>query len=409
MGMRTNEIAKLLDFIQRLPASPESDEVAATVMRLAADSATLKALRNQSSINIVNDDADKTNSIIKFYQRELMQMPKTFRKEFRAEGCTAHVQKRKSGKKGYFYEIRYRRNGYNISVSSVSLDKAKQKFIEMIKIAEKVGKKSASPSVPSTFHSFATYHFENYRKKKVAENTYKNDMNRYKKYLQPYFEEMPLAKITPAHCQKLLEDIGATGRGKTVDEIHSLMNIIFKAAILHGLMQHNPLDVVLHQEHERQHGKALTKEEEERLLGAFKKTNFLVPFAVALYTGMRPNEYPTARIEGEFIVAVNSKRKNKKVEYKKIPITPMLRPYLNELTGPLKFPCYKTMLDKFNAVLPDHILYDMRTTFYSRCKECGVADAARDEFVGHSLGKLGNAYTDLSDEFLLREGEKIKY
>lgn len=187
------------------------------------------------------------------------------------------------------------------------------------------------------------------------------------------------------------------------------MNVIFKAAILHGLMKQNPLDIVLHQEHEREHGKALTKEEEKILPGAFKGTKYEIPFAVALYTGMRPNEYPTARVEGDFIVAVNSKRKTKKVEYKKIPITPMLRPYWEGFSGSLAFPSYKTMREKFLSVLPNHILYDMRTTFYSRCTECGIADAARDEFVGHSLGKLGNAYTDLSDNFLLREGEKFRY
>ena len=138
------------------------------------------------------------------------------------------------------------------------------------------------------------------------------------------------------------------------------------------------------------------------------KTDYLTAFAVALYTGMRPNEYRTARIEGGFIIARNSKRQNKRLEFKRIPISPMLRPYLEGVTE-VYFPCARYMREKVKEILPDHKLYDLRTTFYTRCKECGVADAAREEFVGHSLGKLGNAYTDLSDEYLLKEGEKLRY
>ena len=86
----------------------------------------------------------------------------------------------------------------------------------------------------------------------------------------------------------------------------------------------------------------------------------------------------------------------------------MLLPYLQGVEE-FNFPAEQVMRDKFNAILPHHVLYDLRTTFYTRCKECGIADAARDEFVGHSLGALGNAYTVLSDEYLLKEGEKFKY
>lgn len=73
------------------------------------------------------------------------------------------------------------------------------------------------------------------------------------------------------------------------------------------------------------------------------------------------------------------------------------------------FPELRHIRNVFKKILPNHKLYDLRTTFYTRCKECGIADAARNEFVGHSMGKLENAYTDLSDEFLLREGEKFSY
>lgn len=169
-----------------------------------------------------------------------------------------------------------------------------------------------------------------------------------------------------------------------------------------------PLSIVVKKKHEYKHGKALTKEEELKLLKNYRGTKFQTLFALVLYTGLRPNEYKTAKIEGNFIIAINSKRKNRKVVYKKIPITPMLAPYLKE-NQHFEFPCKQVFNEKFKAVLPNHILYDLRTTFYSRLKECGIADAARDEFVGHSLGALGNAYTDLSDEYFLSEGQKFKY
>ena len=124
-----------------------------------------------------------------------------------------------------------------------------------------------------------------------------------------------------------------------------------------------------------------------------------------MYTGLRPNELSTAKIQGDFIIAINSKRKNGKIEYKRIPIIDALRPYIDKEIPEL--PTIQLLRRRVSAALPNHKLYDLRTTFYTRCDEFGVAAPARDEFVGHSGGALTNAYRDLSDEYLLREGRKL--
>lgn len=345
---------------------------------------------------------------LKFTKREFEKMPKQFKKEFRTDGCTARIYRKRFSKYTYGYEIRYRRNGYNVYASGTNLEETKQKFIAQLAVATKVEKKTSKSTVPNTFHSFAMYHFENFRKRKVAAKTYQNDLLRYKKYLQPKFEEKPLFRITSLECQEIIDEIVNAGKHKTAEEIFSLMSIIFKAAINHGMINKNPLAIVYHEKHDRKHGEALTKKEEKKLLEATAGTEYQLMFAIALYTGLRPNEYETARKEGKFIVAKNSKRKHKKEEFKKIPITPMLKPYME---GVKEITFYKpyTLREKIKEILPNHILYDLRTTFYSRCIECGVADVAQKLFVGHSLGELGNAYTDVSDEYLLKEGNKLKY
>lgn len=344
-------------------------------------------------------------SALFFTEEEIKKMPKTFRKEFRVDGCTSHIRQRKSGKKTVTYEIRYRRNGYNVTVTNKDLKVAKEKFIEALHVAVK---NEPSKKVPNVFDEFALYYFNNFHKRKVAAETYRIALNQFNNHILPAFGKSPLKRITPKQCQDLLDKLSDIGRYKTAEDIFTLLNKIFKAAIKHNLLINNPMDMVFHEKHEREHGKALTKEEEKILLEATAGTPFQLMFAVALYTGMRPNEYATAQLKGKFIIAVNSKRKNGKIEYKKIPVTPMLEPYLLGVTK-LQFESPEIIRRRFNKILPNHKLYDLRTTFYTRCQECGVAPVARDEFVGHSLGALGNTYTDLSEDYLYAEGLKLKY
>lgn len=396
----------LMMLTSKLMLVKEKSDILALTNELNDCIARLLEAERRADISTQKNEKTVTG-FLKFTNEEVSKMPKTFSKEFRSDGCTAHIRKIQSGKNTYCYEIRYRKNGYNISASSTSISTAKEKFIDAIKSA-KSGQICENMKVPQKFNEFLEYYFENFRKRKVSELTYKFDFQRYKRYLQPHFEGMLLKNITPQYCQILLDSIKEQGHGKTADEIYSLMNVTFKSAIAHGIIERNPLNIVLHVQHERTSGKALSIEEENILINAVKGTNYFIAVVISLYTGLRPNELQTAKIENGFIIAVNSKRKNRKIEYKKIPISPMLLPYLEGIKE-LKFPSYNRLRLKVSEILPTHKLYDLRTTFYTRCRTCGVADAALNEFMGHAEGKLRDAYTDLPDDYLLQEGAKIKY
>ena len=344
----------------------------------------------------------ENEGFIEFTEKEIQQMPKQFKTEYKIQKKTVHLRKHRSGTNRFTYELRYRRNGYNISACGKTIEIAKEKFLKKLSFAEKENPKYIE--TPTTFSAFALFHFEQFRKKKVSPQTYRCDLARLNLHILPYFKDIPIKRITPALCQRLVEGIADSGKMKTAQEIYSIMSIIFKSAILHGIIERNPLDLVQTVEHESEHGTALTLQEQQSLLDGLANTPFQSAFALALYTGLRPNEYKSARIEGKFVVAINSKRHNKKVEYKKIPICRRLAEYLKQ---DLVFPCLRYMRDKVKELTPGHKLYDLRTTFYTRCKELGVAEPALKEYVGHSSGALTNAYTDLSDEYLLKEGTKL--
>lgn len=287
-----------------------------------------------------------------------------------------------------------------------SKEEVANKVKTQLKNGATLKKESVSNSVPTTFNAFAVYYFENFRKPKVSTKTYKNDTNRYKNYLLPWFKETPIKKITPMQCKELIDKISGEGKGKTADEIYSLLSVIFKTAIKHNILKNNPLDIIFYVKHEKKHGVALTLEEERLFKNALKDNRYISAFMLALYTGLRPNELYTAKIEGNFIVAINSKRKNRKLEYKKIPISKMLKPYI---ANGLIIPNYKILRETVRKILPNHKLYDLRTTFYSRCKECQISMHAINYFMGHSLGALGNTYTSLSEDFLIEEMAKFDY
>ena len=401
--MTQQDLKLSANYIKKLASYPDANER----IELYLDS--LFATQSQKgSFDIQDESRSTVSSEIKFTKQEIKNMATTFKKVFIANGLIAHVLKKTSGKNSFCYEIRYRSNGYDIRVSSTDLNTAKEKFLNKTSPNE-IGKyfvnKEKHNHNKSTFAQFALFFFEVHRKEKVTDQTYRSDLGRLKRHILPTLGELHLKQITPDKCSKLIKSLQNEGKGKTAEEIYSLLSIIFKGAITYRILEKSPLEIVQFKKHIRESGHALSKDEEKVLFRYLTEPTFKIALAISLYTGLRTNEIDIEKIEGDFIVALNSKRKDAAIEYKKIPIIDALRPYIQG--GIPELPTPQLLRRRVSAALPNHKLYDLRTTFYTRCDEYGVAPPARDEFVGHSAGALTNAYRDLSDEYLLKEGKKL--
>lgn len=131
---------------------------------------------------------------------------------------------------------------------------------------------------------------------------------------------------------------------------------------------------------------------------------------------MRRGELRSARIENGFIFVKTGKRKLAQLEVeKKIPITPMLERYLSKASNKaFKEATHSNveMLTRhFKELCPEHHLHELRHTFITRCQECGIYREVVSVWAGHAADNTttSNVYTHFSDEFMLKEGQKVDY
>lgn len=78
------------------------------------------------------EQSEEANKPLAFTEAEIMQMPAGVKKCFTIRGKAVRVRKRTTGRYKCSYEIRYNRGGVSISASGVTLEKAKEKFIEKL-------------------------------------------------------------------------------------------------------------------------------------------------------------------------------------------------------------------------------------------------------------------------------------
>lgn len=357
-------------------------------------------------------DKAKYRAFWKNYKKEISEMALT----------TQEKIKKAIAKKARYhnrvYEKRSIINGITVFGCAATVEECEVRFLA--DLTEKLMIARTDPEKPKSkrnvlFSEWSDIWFTKIYQYSVIPYTYERQLKIYRKHVLPFFGTKKIADISFLDCMEFFNLMREKDIERTTESCYWLLSRIFSAAYEEELIKKNPMTKIKPIKHERVNGTPLTKEEERAFLKAVRGTDYELLLVMALYTGLRPCELSTARIEGDFVIAQNRKQKNvKKIVYKKIPITPMLRPYrqrleeslptLTESFSPSKYTA------AFKAAMPNHRPYDLRDTFSTRAQECGVPETVVQIFMGHSPKTLlGKVYTKFSDTYLLEEGEKIKY
>ena len=126
-----NVIETVLDMLHGLLGRSDASEDFRPILQLfpggkVTEAADLPPGQNKTPPQDEGFDGENQTNLLHFSSKEIQKMPKEFKKDFRLKGgISAHVRKKANGS----YEIRYRRNGYNISVTSKVLEQAKERFL----------------------------------------------------------------------------------------------------------------------------------------------------------------------------------------------------------------------------------------------------------------------------------------
>ena len=347
---------------------------------------------------------------IKFTQKEIEKMSKTFKKEFIANGLVAHVIKRESGKSGFYYEIRYRRNGYNLRAANKDLAAAKAAFVELTKHLESPEDRAEKRLKFDTILE----EWLLYKKGKVAKDTWDGYRSLARRFVGEDLRSKCVKDIRTCDIDDCMPEPEEYPR--RYEDLRTVFNGAFKYAIASGVITHNPVTLIPFKRADRTPRKALTNAQIISFLIKIREPRYetIRQCAYALYFfGLRPCEIDEeARFEDGFLIARNRKRKGGKIEYKKIPVPQQAQGLIDFDKRIAPRLSYDRWLDLMKEALPDDLTpYNLRHTFATKCSEpAEIKDEIVDLWMGDSPNRLvGRHYVHFSDDFLRQKMDLVDF
>ena len=362
--------------------------------------------------------SEKGKNGFKLTKQEIKTMPESIRKIFIANNYIVNYRITSNG----YFEARIRRKGMYVEASGRDFETMRKRFMDRLSAfyaQPMITTETTASSVPTA----KTVLFGDYGREwlKIKEqttkpSTFKEYERSFRVDLEPTFGSKPLADITRTDLQNYLFGIVGENKHRKAEKLALMLNCIFDMAAEDYDIP-SPMKKVVLPAYQTKKGEALTKDEEARLVNyckSHKDVEGTDALLVLLYFGLRKSELKSIEIiDGKWLQCETSKeRLGQNVVLRKIPFTPMVKkvlPYIDFEKA--KNTNLNTISTRMKRLLPNHHPHELRHTFISRCKEAGVASEVVSIWAGHSLSGTitSTVYTHYSEEFQLKEAEKVVY
>ena len=358
---------------------------------------------------------EKKKLYLKFTKKELEQMTAKYKHIFAHGDKIVTYRQKKNG----VFEARFHRQGIDIEVSSKDLNILKQKFIDALNNYAATGSVKAKNRHTVFFNDFAK-NWLSLKEKTTKPLTFKEYKRIFEHDISPAFTGKTLAEIDREFIQTFLFRYVEQDKLRTAEKLQLILRCIFDLAASDYKFD-SPMAKIVLPKHQSKKGSAFTYAEEKQLVDyciAHPELTASNALLVLLYTGMRRSELQTLRIIDEnWLECDTSKEKmGNDIVPRRIPITPMMRkvlPYIDFEKA--KQTNVNTINTTIKRLFPNHHTHELRYTFITRCKECGINHELVMLWDGHSFDKdvrtsvIDRGYTDYSEKYALTEAEKFNY
>lgn len=355
----------------------------------------------------------------KMTKEEIKAMPEIIRKIFIANNFIVNYRITSNG----YYEARIRRKDMYIEASGRDFETMRRRFMDRLSAFYKTPPTEQVPAADIRSNEakklpyFCDYAEEwlKVKEQTTKPSTYKEYRRTFTVDLAPAIGKKRLDEITRPFLQEFLLATFKQAPRKA-QKLQLMLNCIFDMAS-EDFGLNSPMKKVVLPYHQSKRGNALTLDEETRLVNyckTHKEVEGTDALLVLLLFGLRKSELASIEVvDGKWLQCETSKeRLGQNVVLRKIPFTAQAKKYLPYIDfDRARITNLNTISTRMKRLLPEHHPHELRHTFISRCKECGVASEVVSIWAGHSLSGTitSTVYTHYSEEFQLREAEKVLY